>query len=117
MAQILFRAAYLEVPHQLGSGNRLAAAPGIAQIGIENRQPFRGREVNFEALNLKPRSPQAALSILKPTQHRQDHAGRTCICEKSSIPRAHDNYRVVLKLDEGEFEIGSIGIQHGAAWS
>jgi hypothetical protein len=71
MAQILFRAAYLEVPHQLGSGNRLAAAPGIARIGIENRQPFRGREVNFEALNLKPRSPQAALSILKPTQHRQ----------------------------------------------
>ena len=24
--------------------------------------------------------------------------------------------RVILKLDEGEFEIGSIGIQHGAAW-
>jgi translation initiation factor 2 beta subunit (eIF-2beta)/eIF-5 len=31
-------------------------------------------------------------------------------------PQAHDNYRVVLKLDEGEFEIGSIGTQHGAAW-
>ena len=30
--------------------------------------------------------------------------------------QAHDNYRVVLKLDEGEFEIGSIGIQQGAAW-
>ena len=30
--------------------------------------------------------------------------------------QAHDNYRVILKLDEGEFEIGSIGIQHGAAW-
>ena len=28
-------------------------------------------------------------------------------------PQAHENYRVVLKLDEGEFEIGSIGIQHG----
>ena len=28
--------------------------------------------------------------------------------------QAHDNYRVVLKLDEGEFEIGSIGIQHMA---
>jgi hypothetical protein len=27
-----------------------------------------------------------------------------------------DNYRVVLKLDEGEFEIGSIGVQHGCAW-
>jgi hypothetical protein len=26
------------------------------------------------------------------------------------------NYRVVLKLDGDEFEIGSIGIQHGAAW-
>jgi hypothetical protein len=31
-------------------------------------------------------------------------------------PQAHDNYRVILKLDEGDFEIGSIGIQHGAAW-
>ena len=27
-------------------------------------------------------------------------------------PQAHDNYRVVLKRDEGEFEIGSNGIQH-----
>jgi len=35
---------------------------------------------------------------------------------KVAHPQAHDNYRVVLKLDEGEFEIGSIGIQHGAAW-
>jgi hypothetical protein len=26
------------------------------------------------------------------------------------------NYRFVLKLDGDEFEIGSIGIQHGAAW-
>ena len=25
-------------------------------------------------------------------------------------------YRGILKLDEGEFEIGSIGIQHGGAW-
>jgi len=28
-------------------------------------------------------------------------------------PQAHDNYRVILKPDEGDFEIGSIGIQHG----
>ena len=26
-------------------------------------------------------------------------------------PQAHDNYRVILKGEEGEFEIGSIGIQ------
>jgi hypothetical protein len=32
-------------------------------------------------------------------------------------PQAHDNYRVILKLDDNEFEIGSIGIQHGAAWA
>ena len=38
-------------------------------------------------------------------------------------PQAHDNYRVILKLEEGEFEIGSIGVQHSAgalyfwAWS
>jgi len=31
-------------------------------------------------------------------------------------PQVHDNYRVILKLDGSEFEIGSIGIQHGAAW-
>ena len=28
----------------------------------------------------------------------------------------YDNYRVVLKLDGDEFEIGSISIQHDAAW-
>ena len=31
-------------------------------------------------------------------------------------PQAHENYRVILKLDGSELEIGSIGIQHGAAW-
>jgi len=31
-------------------------------------------------------------------------------------PQAHDNYRIVLKRDGDEFEIGSIGIQHGDAW-
>ena len=31
--------------------------------------------------------------------------------------QAHDNYRVILKLDEGEFEIGSMGIQHGGVWA
>ena len=31
-------------------------------------------------------------------------------------PQAHDNYRVLLNLDGDEFEIGSIGIQDGAAW-
>jgi hypothetical protein len=41
----------------------------------------------------------------------------TSICAGSSTPRAHDNYRVILKLDEGEFEIGSIGIQHDGDWS
>ena len=31
--------------------------------------------------------------------------------------QTHDNYRVILKRDSDEFEIGSIGIQHGAAWA
>jgi hypothetical protein len=30
--------------------------------------------------------------------------------------RRPTTYRVILKLDGSEFEIGSIGIQHGAAW-
>jgi hypothetical protein len=29
-------------------------------------------------------------------------------------PQAHDNYRVLLKDDGLEVEIGSIGIQHGS---
>jgi hypothetical protein len=29
-------------------------------------------------------------------------------------PQAHDNYRVLLKDDGLEIEIGSIGIQHGS---
>jgi hypothetical protein len=32
-------------------------------------------------------------------------------------PQAHENYRVILKLNGDEFEIGSIGIQDGAAWA
>ena len=32
-------------------------------------------------------------------------------------PQAHDNYRVILKRDGDEVEIGSIGIQFGAAWA
>jgi hypothetical protein len=31
-------------------------------------------------------------------------------------PQAYDNYRVILKREGDEVEIGSIGIQHGAAW-
>jgi hypothetical protein len=31
--------------------------------------------------------------------------------------QAHDNYRVILKRGGDEVEIGSIGIQHGAAWA
>ena len=31
--------------------------------------------------------------------------------------RAPDNYRVIIKLDEGEFEIGSIGVQRAAGAS
>ena len=31
-------------------------------------------------------------------------------------PQAHDNYRVILKREGDEVEIGSIGIQDGTAW-
>ena len=32
-------------------------------------------------------------------------------------PQAHGNYRVILKCEDGEFEIGPIGIQHDGGWS
>jgi hypothetical protein len=38
--------------------------------------------------------------------------GMALYLRKVIHPQAHDNCRVILKLDEGEFEIGSIGIQH-----
>ena len=42
--------------------------------------------------------------------------GDESLSAKVVHPQAHDNYRVVLKRDGDEFEIGSIGIQHGVAW-
>src|SRR5215831_10682402 len=51
------------------------------------------------AMPSKPKAPLMALYLRKVVH-----------------PPAHDNYRVILKLDEGDFEIGSIGVQHGAAW-
>ena len=44
-------------------------------------------------------------------------AGWTYTYAKSFTPQAHDNYRVILKCDDGEFEIGSIGIPHDGGWS
>ena len=41
----------------------------------------------------------------------------TLYLRKVIHPQADGNYRVILKLDEGEFEIGAIGIRHRAAWS
>ena len=39
------------------------------------------------------------------------------ICAGSSTHRRTTTNRVILKLEESQFEIGSIGIQHGGAWS
>ena len=36
---------------------------------------------------------------------------------KVGHPQAHENYRVILKNEDGDFDIGSIGIQHAAAAS
>ena len=41
----------------------------------------------------------------------------TLYLRKVVHPQAHDNYRVILKLDGYEIEIGSIGIHHGAKWT
>jgi hypothetical protein len=32
-------------------------------------------------------------------------------------PQARDNYRVILKQDGLEFQLGSIGVQHGGGWT
>jgi hypothetical protein len=37
--------------------------------------------------------------------------GMNLYLRKVVHPQAHDNYRVILRLDGDEFEIGSIGIQ------
>ena len=38
--------------------------------------------------------------------------GMALYLRKVIHPQAHDNYRVILKLDGDEVEVGSIGIQH-----
>ena len=43
------------------------------------------------------------------------HANRRRL-RKVIRPQVHDNYRVILKREGDEVEIGPIGIQHGAAW-
>jgi hypothetical protein len=32
-------------------------------------------------------------------------------------PQARDNYRVILKEDGVEIQLGSIGVQHGGGWT
>ena len=44
-------------------------------------------------------------------------SGMALYLRKVTHPKAHEIYRVILKLDGDEVEIRSIGIQHGAAWA
>src|SRR5215831_13318654 len=48
---------------------------------------------------------------------RRGPCGMNLYLRKVVHTQAHDNYRVILKCEESEFEIGSIGIQDGAAWA
>src|SRR5262249_33451857 len=48
--------------------------------------------------------------------HARGSCGMNLYLRKVVHPQAHDNYRVILKREGDEFEIGSIGIEHGAAW-
>ena len=43
--------------------------------------------------------------------------GMNLYLRKVIHPQAHDDYRVILKLEEGEFEIRSIDGQHGGVWA
>ena len=47
----------------------------------------------------------------------ETHGNGSLSLRKVIHPQAHENYRVILKREDGEFEIGSIGIEHGAAWT
>ena len=42
----------------------------------------------------------------------QNDAPMDLYLRKVIQPQAHENYRVILKREDGEFEIGSIGTQH-----
>jgi hypothetical protein len=58
----------------------------------------------------------AEAHCLVPVQHQRNFA-EFCGMKYAQGHAGHDSYRVILKREEGEFEIGSIGIQHGRAWS
>jgi hypothetical protein len=47
-------------------------------------------------------------------RHEKSDLGGTPERNADAHIKAHDNYRVILKYEVGEVEIGSIGIQHGS---
>ena len=58
------------------------------------------------------------LPNVKIEREREERLGRRpkCLSAQCHPPAGPTTNRVILKLDGSEFEIGSIGIQHGAAW-
>jgi hypothetical protein len=85
---------------QVGSVPDLFRA--ACDIGLEGRYALLSAVDNFGSL---------------ATDMWQGNDGMNLYLRKVIHPQVHENYRVVLKLDDDEFEIGSIGIQFGAAWA
>src|SRR5215831_16849522 len=90
----------------VASFHRLAAAqPNLY------RDPHRHHAHAFEAI-----AANATAQAGRDVSNIGGTCGMNLYLRKVVHPQAHDNYRVVLKRDGDEFEIGSIGIQHDAAW-
>jgi hypothetical protein len=70
----------------------------------------------LRAVQCKRKVREGAL-LLSGRNTRAESSRVDLYLRKFIHPQAHENYRVILKLDEGEFVIGSIGVQHGGAWS
>ena len=89
--------------------------PGVTGRGsghdLRARDPKILANVLALRLALQPRARSLRHRDSASFTRKKKLAGMNLYLRKVVHPQAHDNYRVVLKRDGDEFEIGSIGVQ------
>jgi len=108
MARPRFRSC--ELPHMTAGqrsslfGEQDVILPASSRAGGEGVEPRCGLELDCTIHSMQMHASAGSF-------------GMNLYLRRVVQPQAHENYRVILKLDGDEFEIGSIGVQLGAAWA
>ena len=108
MARPRFRSC--ELPHMTAGqrsslfGEQDVILPASSRAGGEGVEPRCGLELDCTIHSMQMHASAGSF-------------GMNLYLRRVVHPQAHENYRVILKLDGDEFEIGSIGVQFDAAWA